>query len=84
MVSFNKLTKFEVPQVMLNGSFTPPMVKPFAQILPKNVESLIITEKLKLGDEHEVEDVDLFEPLRAWLSSCKVSTPNLQSILVRT
>lgn len=82
IVNFNKLKRFEVPQVMMNGRFTPPMVKPFAQILPKNIESIIITEKLKGWAEPELGDTDLVEPLRAWLSSWKMPTPNLQSISV--
>jgi hypothetical protein len=35
IINFNKLKIFEVPQVMLNGRFTPPIVKPFTQILPR-------------------------------------------------
>jgi hypothetical protein len=70
ITTFPKLQRFTADRVMLNGSFYPPMLKPFSEILPKSLISLTITEILYI-DGLMLMDTDLIEPLRIWLPTGK-------------
>ena len=77
IVDFDGLKRMRIPVPFLVGFSINPS-KRLADVLPRNIEFLTITDDLFLIRQYEWHDVDILGIIGTWLQDWKTSTPNLQ------
>ena len=79
IVNFESLKRVEVPQPFLMG-FSPSTGYPLDHVIPRNIESLIITDDLTANKGNELHDLTVLLRIRSWLESWRATTPHLGSL----
>ncbi|POR37597.1 Uncharacterized protein TPAR_02231 [Tolypocladium paradoxum] len=79
LTAFDRLKVLEAPQLFLLG-FTEHRTEQLANVLPRNIQHLAISDDLTLLDEMEGYDRDLLNAIRVWLETSKPCMPQLCSI----
>lgn len=74
--NFDALKHLEIPLVFLLG-FSPsaPNIPRLKDVLPKNLDMLIVTDDLSDGEEWDWTDIDLLANMRLWLEDWKNPHP---------
>ncbi|KAJ5651643.1 hypothetical protein N7507_009069 [Penicillium longicatenatum] len=80
---FQLLKSAEIPSVMLLG-WTIGDAPPMSEVLPQNLQKLIIRDQLIQSEDYEMDDDIVTEAIRDFLPSVQARTPLLDTIMLRS